>query len=55
VLSATSRRGVEPSAGVLEGTARLLSDLAERGALLGARLDAKSAPAAANAELKDAT
>lgn len=55
VLSATARRGVEASASVLEGTARLLSDLAERGALLGARLDAKSAPDAANAELKDAT
>jgi hypothetical protein len=55
VLSAAARRGLEPSASVLEGTARLLSDLAERGALVGARLDAHGEAAAANAELKDAT
>lgn len=47
VLTATQRRGLSPSAHVLEGTARVLADLAERGALLGA-----GAPT--NTELKDA-
>ena len=46
VLAATERRGVTPSPSVLEGTARVLADLAERGALFGA--DTR-----ANAELKD--
>lgn len=47
VLTATERRGLSPDANVLEGTARVLADLAERGAVLGA-----SAPS--NTELKDA-
>ena len=47
VLTATQRRGVVPDAAVLDGTARLLADLAERGAVLGA-----STPS--NTELKDA-
>ena len=47
VLAATEQRGLSPSADVLEGTARVLADLAERGALFGA--DARP-----TAELKDA-
>jgi len=47
VLTATERRGLAPSANVLEGTATVLADLAERGALLGA-----GSPS--NPELKDA-
>lgn len=47
VLAATQQRGIPPSPSVLEGTARVLADLAERGALHGAG-------ARSNAELKDA-
>ncbi len=46
VLGATAERGLTPSASVLEGTARVLADLAERGAVFGAG-------ARSNAELKD--
>jgi hypothetical protein len=46
VLEATEQHGVPPSATLLEATARVLADLAERGALLGAGMPA-------NAELKD--
>jgi hypothetical protein len=46
VLEATARHGTAPNAALLEATARVLADLAERGALLGAGTRT-------NAELKD--